>query len=255
MALSLKSLVPAYIFPTLSDWDVLESAHVPGTLAVMNVASGPGGASDPLWVARVASAKAAGLTILGYVDTGFATVASATVKAQVDSYRAWYGVAGIFLDQVAGVAANLGYYQDLVDYVNSITVLNEGVYPDQAFAEGLTGAPLVHVAFEGTDASFGVISIPAWADTSLVAFAYLVYDVPDAAAMQAVVQFAAANGVTYVYATSDTVPNPWDTIPAYWSAEVTEILADAPRVSQAALGIVPPDRYTAVVPATSYVLQ
>jgi hypothetical protein len=177
----------------------------------------PGDALNPDWVTEIQAAQASDIKILGYVDTKYGTIDISKVEAQIDSYNQWYNVDGIFFDQVAGDAAHLSYYQELVTYVASIkgndVVLNEGVYPDQSFAEGLHAkgnTEITHVAFEGSYDSYLNQTVPIWAESSKTTFADLVYDVPSAADMQKVVQLASDRDSSYVYATPDVLPNQWD---------------------------------------------
>ena len=48
----------------------------------------------------------------------------------------------------------------------------------------------------------------------------LVHSEVDPSAMQSDLAHAAESGIGWVYVTDDVLPNPWDTLPAYWSAEV-----------------------------------
>ena len=232
---NLDILVPAYnIYPTVAVWQ----NHSQDQVAVMNPASGPGAAPNPDWVAQTQAAQASGISILGYVDTNHGAIDPAAVKAQIDTYNGWYNVDGIFLDRVAGDPAHLTYYQDLIDYIAAVTpgndvTLNEGVYPDQSFAEGLHAGhnmQITHVAFEGTYDTYVNATVPTWIENSSTTFADLVYAVPTVADMQTVVQLASDHNSSYVYATPDTLPNPWDTLASnddgtvnYWSDLVAAV--------------------------------
>ena len=67
---------------------------------IMNPNSGPGASQNPDYVAAVTRAKAAGIKVLGYVHTSYGALSPATVKAEIDAYKAWYQVNDIFLDEV-----------------------------------------------------------------------------------------------------------------------------------------------------------
>jgi hypothetical protein len=211
---------------------MLEANHSQDQVAVVNPASGPGATANPDMLAQVQAAQASGISILGYIDTDYGAIDPATVKAQIDAYNDWYGVDGIFFDRVAGDPAHLAYYQDLVNDVAAVTpgndvTLNEGVYPDQSFVEGLHAGhnmQITHVAFEGSYDTYVNTAVPAWVENSNTTFADLVYAVPTAADMRTVVQLASDHNSSYVYATPDTLPNPWDTLASnndgsvnYWS--------------------------------------
>jgi len=42
--------------------------------------------------------------------------------------------------------------------------------------------------------------------------------------MQAVLERALQAGVGWIYLTDDTLPNPWDTLPAFWEAQVQALV-------------------------------
>lgn len=47
--------------------------------------------------------------------------------------------------------------------------------------------------------------------------------VADARAVQNLIVLAASRNVDYVYITDDELPNPWDTLPAYWNDEIAAV--------------------------------
>src|SRR5580692_3291390 len=46
---------------------------------------------------------------------------AAAVEADARDYKAWYGVTGVFLDEVQGVARELPYYRQLASYINRVS--------------------------------------------------------------------------------------------------------------------------------------
>ena len=99
---------------------------------IVNADTGPGTTDDSNYVAAITDAKAAGWTMLGYVDTAWATASISAVELQVDEWRSLYGVDDVFFDEVTGASANLSYYETLTRYVHSlggIDILNPGCPP------------------------------------------------------------------------------------------------------------------------------
>jgi hypothetical protein len=91
-------------------------------LAIINPNSGPGTSKDTNYANQVTTTEAAGITVVGYVATGYAgTVTTsrtlAAAKQDIDTYYNWYpNSGGIFLDEVTTDCANRNtYYKPLYD--------------------------------------------------------------------------------------------------------------------------------------------
>src|SRR2546422_7375577 len=88
-------VIPLYTYPTDGTWTQIlqaKGAHpnVP-IIAVMNPNSGPGGSSDLNYVQGVRNFQAAGIIVLGYVATGYASHLISSLDSQINSYKNWYG--------------------------------------------------------------------------------------------------------------------------------------------------------------------
>lgn len=218
-----KMFIPAYFYPG-SLWNQATlGAPTVGTM-VMNPASGSGISQNSDYVAAVSKAQAAGIKVLGYVHTSYGARAATEVKAEIDAYKVWYGVSGIFLDEVASGAALIPYYQDLADYIRvtpgTFVALNPGTIPDQGYMS--VGDTVV--VFEGTYNSYKIWSQPAWAGQYPASkFVHLVHATSGSTAMKNAINLARNRQGGNVYVTNDVIPNPWDTLPSYWSAELTQI--------------------------------
>lgn len=124
-------IVPLYMGPG-SDWNSLiqlrQSYPSVPIIAIINPNSGPvnpncpGGTYCP-YVAAVAQLQSAGITVLGYVATGYGTISTTTVKSQSSEYKSWFGVNGIFLDEMNYCATS--YPQD-PSYYTGITIWEHG---------------------------------------------------------------------------------------------------------------------------------
>lgn len=248
--------VPAYV-PTddTTSWASLTGGADGLGLIVANPDSGPGSTVDAGWAAVAAQAHAAGTTVLGYVDTGYfgyssparttrtgettAEAWTAQVEADVDTWYELYGdsVDGIFFDDslaVCGTDADAGLYTSLYSAVSAyvhdahagaLTAANAGTQVQACFAD----AADVIVTFEGSAADYldttGAGAVADWqldADPGTVW--NIVYDVAPAD-LTAVMARARTVNAGWVYATPDTLPNPYDTAPTgdYWTDELAAL--------------------------------
>jgi hypothetical protein len=208
-----SSLMPAYLHPD----ELLELAGQPTLprLLVVNPASGPGAAADPAYRGAIEAVQQAGSRVLGYVPTTWGARPAADVEADVDRYRSWYAVDGVFLDEAAPDEARLTHYHALAAHARgagaAIVVLNPGVVP----ARGYFAFADVVVTFEGP--------LRAYRDdsprTGIAAdrTAHLVYG---ASREQALSELGASPAARYVYFTSGTLPHPWGTVPEYLPQEL-----------------------------------
>jgi hypothetical protein len=211
--------IPSYFSPG-SLWDTAISDAPATAIMIMNPSNGPGSSYDSSFGDTVSRAQDEGIGVLGYVYTLYGGRSSAEIKAEIDDYTIWYGVDGIFLDEVSNDAADLEYYQDLTNYIRSksgsFIMINPGTVPDEVY---MSVADMV-VVFEGTYSSYQAETFPAWMDGySKDRFQHMVYDTPEADFQGAWSQ-AMGHNVGYVYITDDTAPNPWDSLPSYWDSEV-----------------------------------
>lgn len=219
------ALVPAYVHPVwIATWDRLLATTRPGSLVTINPASGPGSSADPAYADIVRRARAAGLTLLGYVPTGYGKRSSVRVRADVDRYRRWYGVTGIFFDEAATRTNVLGYYRTLHRRVRSaggLVVMNHGTPPARGYME----VSDVAVTFEGSAVDLAAATTPTWAVAYPPGrFGHLVY----AAAPEqlgGILDTARSRGVGRIFVTDDVLANPWDTLPAYFEQEQERLAA------------------------------
>jgi len=220
-----STLVPAYVGPS-ELISLAERPHRP-RVVVINPDSGPGARRDAAYAEAVRRAREAGLRVLGYVATGYGARSVADVGADVDRYARWYGVDGIFLDETAHTADLVAHYWRLAQVVRGdgagLVVLNPGVVP----AIGYFRFADVVVTFEGTADEYAaaLARTPAWLQSfAPEQIAHLVYG---ASREQAVAAVGASSGAGYVYITSGTLPNPWQTVPDYLEEEEALLAACA----------------------------
>ncbi|HMY16411.1 MAG TPA: spherulation-specific family 4 protein [Polyangium sp.] len=185
----------------------------------------------------------AGVIVLGYIATNYAENNAShpdietEIKAAIDKYYASYpGVKGVFFDEMTnGYESNLGYittrhmnfYARIRDYArtksSSTTAVREYVVVGNPGSEVAPDYPYLAdtlVTYENSqlpagDALNGIGNWRAlWDRTN---FAVLSYG--QAAVDQSFLNAARPN-TGFVYLTNDTLPNPWDTVPTYFSTLV-----------------------------------
>ena len=205
------ALIPAYVEPRA----IVELVQGPGRprLLVINPDNGPGPDARTSYGEVVRSAQEAGTRVLGYVATSYGARNVSGVFAHVDRYASWYGIDGIFFDEVPGGEAQLPYYETLARHVRSsgagLVVLNPGVVP----ARGYFDVADVVVTFEGPFTVYREAArrMPAWIrKLGPGRVAHLVYGAPED---QALADPEDGDGA-YVYMTPGSPPNPWQTLPA-----------------------------------------
>ncbi len=113
-------IVPLYEDPD-SDWDQIiaqKQLHprVP-VIIIVGPNNGPGTSPDPAYTAYIAKEQAAGITVVGYVYSSNATRAIPAVEADMLAFHTWYGVNGIFIDEMSPNAPS--YYQTLTAYAHA----------------------------------------------------------------------------------------------------------------------------------------
>lgn len=234
---SMALFVPLYGYPNLgtlgNDWQrVADASARLSVTAVINPSSGPLSPPPQAFLNGIQLLQAAGVTVLGYVDTAFTRLprTQARVKQDIDAYKA-YGVDGIFFDQVASIAStgNTAYYQSLCSYSRSITmqsVLNPGTAFPNAYLDPAAGCDAA-VVYEDTEANWTGYRLSAenarLNSKQLIALVHT--GVTDLLFLQASLNHAAALGIGSAMVTDRTLSSLWLKLPTYWTQEVNQIVA------------------------------
>jgi hypothetical protein len=225
-------LVPAYIYPTPGGaWDQMAAAASKVSItAILNPDSGPGSGVDPNYVAAVNKLQAAGGRVIGYVHTSYddGSISLATVEPQINDYRAWYHVNGIFVDEMTADAntQHVQYYEAIDQYAHQLqsgwtVVGNPGTTTTQDYAR-LPVADVI-VNYEN-NTGYSSFTPPTWkANYPASRFANIVYGVSTVAAMQTDVSLAAHRDTGWLYVTDGNGTNPYGALPSYWNQFLTAI--------------------------------
>jgi len=214
------TIVPLYTNPGDSSWAAVIAAKMAhpkvGVVAIVNPADGPGGSVDSGYTSGIAKLTAAGIRVIGYVATGYASKSPTAIKADVDRWKAFYPgqVTGIFFDEQSNKAGDVPFYRDLSQYTKSqglsLTVGNPGTDT----AESFIGALDVMLIYESAGLP-STTQMGGWhANYASSNFGIIPY----ATSMDATFVKNARKYVQYVYLQSDNLPNPWDSVPSYFDA-------------------------------------
>jgi len=208
-------LIPLYIYPGAAWNEVAElqraNPHVP-MVAVVNPDSGPGIRIDSNYTAAISNLQSAGVTVLGYVPTAYASPRISAVESMMRDYKNWYLVNGIFFDEMSTANGNERYYTTLNEYSKLLrftcTVGNPG-----------SDIPPTYIGTLDTMVIYENCGLPS---TSLMAgwhsgfaksnFAILAHGVPSVSQSYLSALYPC---VAYLYATNEAMPNPYGALPPY----------------------------------------
>jgi len=183
---------------------------------VVNPANGPGAAATAAYSGGIAKLAGAGVRVIGYVYTGYGKRPAADVQADIDRWKRFYPqVSGIFFDEMAYAAGAESYYRQQSAYARAagatFTVGNPGVDTIPSYV----GAVDLILVYESAGPP-AVERMGGWhANYDRLTWGVIPYGMP--ACDTAFVATAKAH-VGYIYTQSDTLPNPWDSLPAYFPA-------------------------------------
>ena len=252
-ASAIEIVVPAYFYPSwmpsLNEWHQLSWAAQQGAqvTAIMNPWNGPGTSFNSDYAASINDLRAAGGKVIGYVYTCYGinlctsevppTRSTADVVADAQKYADWYGVDGVFLDEMATQPGALPFYQAVSNTLKAAhpsweIVGNPGVTP----TEGYNALANKLMSFEGSYTDF--VNGPFLAGlTNAAGTGAIVHTVMTEAQMHEVMSLAKQHGLGAIYITDGTMAsgNPYLHLPSYWQAEVLAATAPVPEPGQAAL--------------------
>ena len=227
-AAPLGIMVPAYFYPSSGGyWNALDgaAARVP-LVAIMNPDSGPGASQDGAYVQALANLHQAGGTVTAYVHTSYGTRPLTEVESDIDLYLSFYAVDGFFIDEMTndGDTNHLDYYAAVYQYIkakgaNYSVTGNPGSNTQETYLTRPTADSLM--IFEDNGTNYTGFAPSSWvAKYPSGEFVHLPYAVTTATAMSNYTGLAVSRNAGWIYITDDTLPNPYDTLPSYWTNEV-----------------------------------
>ncbi len=205
-------IVPLYTYPG-NDWDVLakEKTNHPSIpiVAIINPDSGPG-TKDTNYVYGVQKLQSTGIRVIGYIYT--ANVNYTTITRDIDEYKDWYNVNGIFFDQMSNVKGNETFYANLSNYSRSLglnfTVGNPGIDTLPSYVGTVNNL----VLYDNPDLPT-VSSFEGWhTNFTKSNFSLVSYSVDD---VNKSYVDNMSKLVQYMYISNSTLPNPFNSLPGY----------------------------------------
>lgn len=202
-------VIPLYADPPSPAWDavVLDRTEHPDVpmIVVINPDDGPS-PYNLNYVPAVRHLQSLGIMVLGYVRTGYGTIPFSNMTYEISEYRDWYGVNGVFFDEMSYWHGNETLYSNLSNYSRSVglgyTMGNPGIDTLPSYIGTVNNI----VIYENT--SLPVLSkIAGWhtgyskANFSMVAI--------NVASLNSSYVGDVSNYVKYIYVTNYTLPNPY----------------------------------------------
>ena len=210
--------IPLYTDPTDSSWASVIQAkqqfpNVP-IIAIINPDNGPAKSSDPSYVTGIASMQAAGVLVIGYIDTHYGSTSTSSVETQVNDYHNWYKVNGIFFDEESNAASTEGYYSTVSGYVHSLGMSETFGNPGTSVPTGYIGTTDVICIYENPGLpSISSITYTGYSPSNFYVIAYGV-------SLNTSFVTSAAGLVSWIYLTDASGSNPYDVLPSYFTSEV-----------------------------------
>src|SRR2546427_409638 len=229
-------VIPLYSDPSTT-WDGVvqdKLAHpsVP-IVAIINPSNGPGTSKDTNYVSGIQKLQSAGIIVLGYVPTSYGNRSTSLVEDDINSYKNWYNVNGIKFDQMSTNATLVNYYSNLTNYTKSLGMTLTVGNPGRDTIPGYIGTVDFLSIYEGSGLP-SIAFLGGWhtgypkSNFAIVAFGVSSLNSSNIAKV--------SNYVGHIYITDDVLPNPYDTIPAYFGNLLAYLDPSAPQNLQAAGG-------------------
>ncbi|MDG6998338.1 MAG: spherulation-specific family 4 protein [Nitrososphaerota archaeon] len=222
-------VIPLYTYPGSTWTEVIQAKNAYPSVpfvVVINPNSGPGTSQDSNYAQGIQNLQAAGIKVLGYVDTAYAGDSISSVEANVNLYNTWYHVNGIMFDDMSNLATDQSYYATLNTYVKSLGMTLTMGNPGATVPTSEVGVFNILDIYE----SSGLPSLSSLlysgyptSDFSMVAFG-----VPS---ISTSFLSSASSYVGYIYLTDAGLPNPYGVLPSYFTSLVADLAALDPSTS------------------------
>ena len=216
-------LIPLYTHPTDGSWSEVVRVHASHPLvpmiAVINPSNGPGGSQNPEYVTGIMNLQNAGVTTLGYVYTNYGERSKSSVESEVSAYKRWYSVNGIMIDEMSNTQGFESYYSALNGHVKTLGMTHTVGNPGTVVPASFIGTLDCLVIYENSGLP-PISELQKYRGHAAPNSAYISYGVPT---LDTAFEIASAAYVRWLYITDACLPNPYDTLPSYFSAEVATL--------------------------------
>jgi Spherulation-specific family 4 len=188
-------------------------------IAVINPDDGPGSRKVSGISGNVSKLRSAGAIAAGYVNSFYGGESLSSVYAQIDHHVAWYGVNGVFIDEMSNSTSKVSYYTSIYKYAKAkgLRVIgNPGTNVSSKFS------PVADtlVTYEDPQSKGWSTHSPSSWTTGQAAskIAAIVY-ASSAGSMKAVVDKAIARRYGWVFVTDGSGGDPFGKAPSYLASE------------------------------------
>ncbi len=118
-------IIPLYFDPNTSWNEVInlskEFSNIP-MIVIINPDNGSGSNYSATYSYWVKQLKSSNIKVIGYIFTSYGGRPVESVIKQALDYKEWYGLEGIFLDEVSDNSSSSTYYKDLVDVIRDVGI-------------------------------------------------------------------------------------------------------------------------------------
>jgi hypothetical protein len=222
-----KLMAPAYFYPPTGLWDpLIEQGSALGFI-ILNPDSGVHTKHDWRYDAPLAKARAAGIRVVGYIQTDYGERPPSAVIDEMERYREWYGVTSFFLDEADTNPVSIELYREMSDHAHAmggITLFNFGYHPHPAYMEVADYL----VTFEDAASVYVDYELPAWIhEFPAHRFIQMVYGVNEDN-IDTVLAKTRESNAGFVWITDDHINtgSPYNTLPTYWESLNTQLTED-----------------------------
>ena len=212
---ALDYAVPAYFHPAVArhEWHVLATHAAELRFVVVNVHNGVGDHFEALYSEVTEELLAAGVRLVGYVDSAYGERPVSEIVAEAHAYQDRYAITGVFLDQASSDLESLTQYEKYLLGLRAagtrFVVLNPGVHPHPGYIDLAN----VTVTYEGSWEEYEQMVEPPWVLSRPPSrFCHLVYETPWAIGADPVSAMAGRHTRT-VCLTEGEAPNVWGRLP------------------------------------------
>lgn len=164
--------------------------------------------------------------IIGYVSTNYGNNSLTSVKTDIDLWVLKYNVDGIFLDETSSDNDKFSYYSELENYINSknknLIVNNFGTIPHTSYKSLKSIKIILETSYQEAKIEITSENYKNWINdlNTFSSNCILSYNASKDS-------YKSLNnyGSKWVYFTNDTLPNPWDSLPNYYTDMANEVLS------------------------------
>ncbi|DBA66414.1 TPA: hypothetical protein ACH3X2_002393 [Trebouxia sp. C0005] len=208
-------IAPTYFWPGATGvpdgWSRVILAATYVSTVLLNPDSGPGQQQIQEFVDITRQSQAAGLKVLGYVDSSYGSRAISDVLSDIDTYSSWYQVDGFFIDDMYILVKNSSLYAN-ESVARTQLIFNPGA-PD--VPEAYLPLADTFVSFEGSATSYQSFQPAAYTNNYTASkFWHIVYDCNSNATINATLQQFTNQTAEFLYLTDLGLPNPYNNLPS-----------------------------------------